>query len=168
MGGVIFDLDQTLVNSSAAEALRKAGQWPQVYKLIPGFSVYPGIAEALQYLRDRRIPFSIVSTSPGTYCQKVMAHWGLKPSHLVAYHDVKYRKPNPESILKALGLMGCGARQCLSLGDRDIDIVASNAAGVRSVACTWGAADIPTLLASSPADVLHEPKGLIRLFEEFF
>lgn len=168
MAGVIFDLDQTLVDSSSAEKLRKARQWGQVYKLIPGFSVYPGIGNALKYLRDRQIPFSIVSTSPGIYCQKVVSHWGLQTPFLVGYFDTAKTKPYPEPILKALELMGCTAGQCLSLGDRDIDIQASNAAGVRSIACTWGAADLTGLLASSPSDILGESKGLIRLFEGFF
>lgn len=41
-------------------------------------------------------------------------------------------------MLKALELMQCSAKETISFGDRVIDIQASNAAGIESVACFWG------------------------------
>lgn len=35
--GVIFDLDNTLINSSIAYQLRKKRLWEEVYKVIPNF-----------------------------------------------------------------------------------------------------------------------------------
>lgn len=47
-------------------------------------------------------------------------------------------KPHPAQMLKALDLMGVSAKDAISFGDRVIDIEASNAAGIESVACFWG------------------------------
>ena len=168
MGGVIFDLDQTLVDSSTAELLRKNGQWKKVYSLISQFQVYPGILDSVRYLRDKKIPYSIVTTSPSNYCTKVITHWDLLTPHMVCYHDTVCRKPDPEGMLKALVLMGCKPSDCLSFGDRDIDIQASNAAGIPSVACIWGATDTGSLMAANPQYVLDRSHDMNTFLQRFF
>ncbi|MFW2475286.1 MAG: HAD family hydrolase [Sediminibacterium sp.] len=159
---IIFDLDLTLIGSKIADPYRPSN-WSKAFGLIPEFTEYSGMKDVLRYLKDHEIEYCIVTSSPAKYCNKVCGHWGFCTDHTVTYWDVTKRKPHPEPILLALKKLNAEAEQVLSFGDRDIDIQSSNAAGVRSVACLWGAEDTRSLLAASPKHVISTPSEIIPL-----
>ena len=47
--GIIFDLDQTLVDSNVAKPYRSAHNWSIVYSLIPKFILYTVIVSLLLF-----------------------------------------------------------------------------------------------------------------------
>jgi phosphoglycolate phosphatase-like HAD superfamily hydrolase len=155
MVGILFDLDQTLIESRSAEAVRKLRQWPKVYALIPGFVVYEGIAEVLAMLAEREVPVGIVTTSPGSYCTRVIDHHGFGVTKTVCYHDTSRHKPHPDPILKGIELLGIPASKVWAVGDDPRDIQAAHAAGAHSVAVTWGAADAKALQAAGAEHIFH-------------
>lgn len=61
MKNVIFDLDMTLVDSSIAESARKQRNWPLVYSMIPSFTLYSGMGEVFDFIRNNNIRVAIVS-----------------------------------------------------------------------------------------------------------
>lgn len=61
---VIFDFDQTLVNTSPVEALRAARQWRGVMAQAPKLAVYDGVSELLAALHEKGQPLAIVTKSP--------------------------------------------------------------------------------------------------------
>lgn len=164
---IIFDLDLTLIDSKIAEPFRPS-DWKKVYSLIPSFKEYEGIKETLQYLKTNAIPYCIVTSSPSPYCLKVCAHWNICTDYTVCYHDVPYgkKKPDPASIILALSKMAVQASDVLSFGDKDIDIIASNSAKVKSVACLWGAENKNQLLAAKPKYIINTPFEIIPLLEK--
>ena len=163
MAGVLFDLDQTLINSSTAEALRKARKWPEVYRLIPGFVVYDGIADILGMLFEREVPVGIVTSSPGTYCARVIAHYKFRIENTVCYHDTARKKPHPDPILKGIELLGIPADQVWAVGDDPRDIQSARAAAVHAVAVTWGAAD-ESVLRAAGADKVFDAVAELHAF----
>ena len=165
---LIFDLDLTLINSSVAEPNRQKRLWQTVYGQIPTFTEYEGIKDVLAHLKENKIPYAIVTSSPAPYCKNVCTHWGISQDHVVAYHDTNKRKPDPDPILLALKKMKANPNETLSFGDRDIDIIASNAAGVRSVACLWGSEDPESLKKANPTYIIHNPGEIIPLINEVF
>lgn len=66
-------------------------------------------------------------------------------------------------MLKALELLGSSAKKAISFGDRVIDIVASNAAGIESVACFWGTKEKSDLLRSDYAHAIVRPNEILTL-----
>jgi phosphoglycolate phosphatase-like HAD superfamily hydrolase len=66
-------------------------------------------------------------------------------------------------MLKALELMGVSADSVTSFGDREIDIVASNAAGIESVACFWGTKEKLQLLRSGYRHAIIKPEEILTL-----
>lgn len=166
--GIIFDLDLTIINSSIAETPRKNRVWSEVYKLIPKFTLYDGIIDAMTILLNNEIKICIVTSSPGSYCSKVLSHWHIPYDYTVCYHDTTNKKPHPEPIIKAVQHLKVAPSNILSLGDRDIDIIASNQANVPSVACLWGAEDTNTLINSKPKFTINSPSELIELATKFY
>lgn len=159
--GLIFDLDQTLVDSSMAEVARSHRQWQRVYSLIPSFFVYDRIIEVIQCINSKQIPFAIVTSAPETYCNKVLLHFNIQCNVKVCYHDTKFKKPYPDPILLAAKKIACNPLDVYSFGDRDIDIIASNSAGSKSVACLWGAHDSESLLSSRPTLTMNHTTELL-------
>lgn len=147
---IVFDLDQTLADTRILEVLRKNRDWNQVYRMIPQTKVYPGIQELMNHVSLLGIKKTIVTTSPRVYAERVVRYHGWIFDLIVGYHDVQFRKPHPEPMLKVLNYFHLSGNECLALGDRGIDIESANSAGCISVACYWGTEENNLLRNSNP------------------
>ncbi len=147
---IIFDLDQTLIDSSTAEPLRKKRKWSQVYSLIPSLKPYPGVNALISELQAQGASMAIVTSSPRTYCAKITDQWRWPISNIVAYHDTDKHKPDPEPILKAMQYGGGTKDDTYHIGDMAADTLAANAAGVASLGALWGSLDPVGLRQSAP------------------
>lgn len=134
----IFDLDQTIVDSSIALSMRQNRNWQQVYKLIEEFKLFCDFDHTIKLLREKGNKVGIVTSSPSIYCHKVLNHFNIPVDFAVCYHDTKNHKPHPEPFLKALEISNSSAEGSLTIGDEDKDIVASVRADIPAIGCTWG------------------------------
>lgn len=160
MNAIIFDLDLTLVDSTIAEEARKRREWSVVYSLIPQFILYRGFQEVFDYIRSKGIKVAIVSTAPSSYVQRVVNLFHIPVHTIVGYHDAT-RKPSPAGMLLAIERLNASPGETISFGDRDIDIIASRAAGIKSVACTWGAKDYLQLISSRPDLIINNANDIL-------
>lgn len=163
MKNVIFDLDMTLVDSSIAESARKQRNWQLVYSMIPSFSLYSGMGEVFDFIRNNNIRVAIVSTSPRPYVERVCRYFNIPTNAILGYHDCGRIKPAPDGMIRALKEIGSLPQDTVSFGDRAIDIQASNAAGVKSVACLWGTSERFALASSNPSETILSPNEIITL-----
>ena len=135
----------------------------RAYALIPKCTLYEGIDEVFVIIRKFGIKSCIVSTSPRPYVERLVAQFNMPVKWIVSYHDAKPIKPHPAPMLKALELMQCSAKETISFGDRVIDIQASNAANIESVACFWGTKEKSELLRSGYSHAIVKPEEIITL-----
>ena len=163
MRNIIFDLDLTLVDTTCLESLRHSRNWQEAYRRIPETSIYDGVEAVMDIIRMHNIPCAIVSTSPRPYIEKIVAHYNFPISHIVSFHDAKPIKPHPAQMLRALELLGSSAKKAISFGDRVIDIQASTAAGIESIACFWGTKEKSNLLRSEYTHAIVRPDEIITL-----
>ena len=163
MKHVIIDLDLTLVDTTCLEPARHSRNWNEAYRLIPQTRMYDGMNDVLEIIRKNNINVVIVSTSPRPYVEKLVEHYNIPAKWIVSYHDAKPIKPHPAPMIKALQLMNVHADDTVSFGDRAIDIEASNAAGIESVACMWGTKERSALLASHYKHIIIKPQEILTL-----
>lgn len=163
MRSIIFDLDLTLVDTTILEQARHDRDWMLAYSMIPQCYIYDGLEDVFNLIRKHNINTCIVSTSPRLYVENIVKHFNLPINNIVAYHDAKPIKPHPAPMLKALTLLKCDARKAISFGDRVIDIQASNAAGIESVACFWGTKERAELVKSDYSHAIINPSEIITL-----
>ena len=163
MRKIIFDLDLTLVDTTIVEQARHERNWTLAYSLIPKCFLYEGIKEVFDIIRKFAIDACIVSTSPRPYVERVVNHFNMPIKHIIAFHDAKPTKPHPAPMVKALELLNCTAKEAISFGDRTIDIEASNAAGIESVACFWGTKEGVLLVKSDYSHAIKHPNEIITL-----
>ena len=121
---------------------------------------FPGVEESLARLHAGGVRVAVVTskrrfsvdmalkTFPGL--GKVVDQW-------VTMEDTTEHKPRPEPLLKGLELLGNVPRkQAAYVGDSPFDVAAAKAAGVRSVAVSWGAFSEDALRAAEPDDLVPD------------
>jgi HAD superfamily hydrolase (TIGR01549 family) len=137
--GVLLDLDQTVVLTDAVEPLRRKRAWSKVYKSFDQTALPPGTPKFLSRVGEVA-RLGVVTTSPRTYAERLLAYHGLRLPVLVAFHDVTQRKPHPEPILKAAARLELNPAQCIHVGDQLSDIEAAIKAGASAIALSWDGA----------------------------
>jgi pyrophosphatase PpaX len=81
---------------------------------------------------------------------------------VVAADDVARHKPHPDPLLLALERLGARPEEAAYVGDSPYDVAAAKAAGVHSIAVTWGgiyAEDV--LRAERPNAIVATTKELL-------
>lgn len=132
----------------------------QVAPRLPGL-VYPGVLEGLRALRERGLRLGVATGKAQVGADRSVDEAGLRPwLDVVAGHDrVERPKPNPDLALLVLRELDVAASEAVVVGDSALDIAMARAAGLRSIAVTYGAQSEADLVAA-------EPTWLARSFEQ--
>ena len=162
---VIFDFDQTLVDTSSLAHLRTARRWSEVNSRARSLSPYPRITELLNELRAWNQTIAIVTTSPSMVAEGFAqrCHWPIDT--VIGYHQVSRRKPDPEGLMVALEHCNAEASTSFHVGDRPEDTVASRRAGVVAIGAGWGSEDVGQLRESRPDHLFMSVDELRTFFE---
>jgi phosphoglycolate phosphatase len=103
--------------------------------------LYPGMDKVLAELNARHIPWGVVTNKPEGLTRQIMNGLSLSaflPSSIVGGDTLAYAKPRPEPLLLAAEQCGVTAKGCIYIGDHRRDIEAAHAAGMASVAVSFG------------------------------
>jgi pyrophosphatase PpaX len=115
---------------------------------------FPGVEKALGRLRAAGVGVAVVTSkrrfSVGM-ALKSFPGLGEVVDQWVTMEDTEQHKPRPEPLLKGLELLGDIPREeAAYVGDSPFDVAAARAAGVASVAVSWGAFTEEALRAAEP------------------
>lgn len=165
----LFDLDMTLVDSSALAQMRRLQMWENVRQNMNLIRPFPAQGRAAPHelpalLRAEGQPVGVVTSSPEWYAQAVLAQFRIPYDVLVSYGDTQNHKPDPEPLQEALRRLGIAASpQVLYIGDDVGDIEAAYHAGLTSIAVRWGPTSIFELSSSAPDIFMSKASTLLRL-----
>ena len=169
MATFIFDLDMTLVNSSALDEWRESKMWSHVRKnlgYVKPFSVEPHAPHKLPArIKSQGHKVAIVTSSPRWYAEALIKLFKIETDVLVAWGDTEQPKPDREPIVKALEKLGVDpndTNNVYHVGDAKIDVEASYHAGVVSIGAGWGVSDLGALSDAAPDVLLLDPGLLLR------
>ncbi len=143
------------------EELRAATMrhWPDAMAEV--VAVLPDVGDALERLRAAGLRLAIYTGSGGESLPALRAAGLLDLFELVVTgRDVERRKPDPEGILQCLSELGVAAAEAAYVGDSCIDVGASLAAGVMSIAVLTGAGDSASLAAAGAHRVAAHVGGV--------
>ena len=134
---------------------------------------FPGIEDALNRLRAAGVTVAVVTSKRRRSVEMALKRFpGLRPvvDRFVTMEDTREHKPHPEPLLRGLELVGdVPKEEAAYVGDSPFDVQAAKAAGLTSVAVSWGAFSEEKLRRTEPdhlvgdidaaVDVLLELKG---------
>jgi phosphoglycolate phosphatase/pyrophosphatase PpaX len=164
---VIFDLDLTLINTSALQTLRDNRRWREIKSRLGETNLYPGIREMVQAFRDKNISMAVVTNSPGTYANDLLFHHSLPVKTVVAYHDTRRHKPYPDPMELAMQLSHSTARNTVAIGDAVNDIRAAKAAGICSCAALWDCNNIDVIRCAEPDREFRTPQEFLEFVLQY-
>lgn len=137
MLGIAFDITP---QSPDFEALREEFFVNYEARMLLNTHVFDGVAELIDSLTRRGLAWGIVTnkskrfTDPLARSIPVFASAGA----VVSGDTTPHAKPHPEPLFEAARRLGLAPAQCIYVGDDERDIVAGRAAGMRTVAATYG------------------------------
>ena len=122
---------------------------------------FSGLIPVLAALQKDHI-LAVVSSNGSKTIRKMLARFGFDPYFWDIFgFDFLFSKK--EKIYHALAKYGIHREKAFYVGDTAGDILEARAAGIRSVAVTWGWHDRERLLAVRPDFLIDTPEGLLTI-----
>ncbi len=132
-------------------------------------TVYPGVRECLDWLRERDVKLSIITNKPAQFIEPLLEEKGLAGYFhwLVGGDTLPQQKPDPAALLWVMSQAGVAPDASLFVGDSRNDVRAAKAAAVPCVALTYGynhgepiANEEPTLVLDDLRELVASVSGL--------
>ena len=102
--------------------------------------VFEQVVPLLHALEEKGVPWGIVTNKPARYAEPLVRALGLleRMAVLIGGDTTPHAKPHPAPLLEAARRLQVDPTHCLYVGDDLRDVQAGHAAGMRTVAVTWG------------------------------
>jgi phosphoglycolate phosphatase len=129
---------------------------------------FPGAVDVLAHLKDRGIGLGLCTNKPADITARVLDQLDLTRWFGAVIGETPHlaRKPDAAMLLATLAKLGVGAPHAVMIGDSAADIGTAKAAGVKSIAVTFGYTTIPPRELGADAVIEHlseVPAALDRL-----
>lgn len=130
---------------------------------------FDGVELMLSELKDRGIPWGIVTNKPEVLGIPLLKKVGwISTASVLIYGDtVSNCKPHPEPVLAACGKIGVEPENALMVGDGLRDVEAGQRAGCHTVFALYGYIDKESQLAISDGTALiNTPRDVLAILEQ--
>jgi phosphoglycolate phosphatase len=121
----------------------------------------PGAVEVLQVLRQQGFKVGVVTRNSEFAVRTICAAIDTLCDVFLPREAVRFVKPHPEHLERALEQLQVPAQHAVMVGDGPIDITAGKALGLKTVAVLTGGGTREGLLASHPDLVLDSVADLL-------
>ena len=129
---------------------------------------FQGIAELIAQLLGQGLAWGVVTNKSMRFTQPLTKRMSLfaTASAVVAGDSTPYAKPHPAPLLEAARQLRLDPARCIYVGDDERDVVAGLAAGMGTVAATYGylGSNADTQLWGAHAHI-HSPLELLPLLK---
>ncbi len=102
--------------------------------------VFEGVADLIGSLRTQQLAWGIVTNKSKRFTEPLVQSIDVFSSAgaVVSGDTTPFSKPHPEPLFEAARRLGLDPARCIYVGDDERDIVAGRAAGMRTIAATYG------------------------------
>jgi len=117
-------------------SVEKEKRYQKAYR--PYLQLLPGLGDLLERAHEKEIPMAIGSAAIPFNINFVLDELGIRKyfSTVVSADDVTISKPDPETFLKAAGVLQIAPADCLVFEDAPKGVEAADRAGMRCVVLT--------------------------------
>lgn len=137
-------------------------------------SVYPGIPDMLENLKEKGVLLAVASSKPECYVRQILAHFDVeKYFDVVVGSELDGRRSQKEEVveeaLKRLGILTIPVEKrktaCAMIGDRKFDLQGAKAHFLTGVGVSYGYAPVGEL-EEEGADYIAETVGELAQYLE--
>ncbi len=127
---------------------------------------YDGIIELIDFLNKENIKMAIVSNKfHNAVAELNKFYFGDRIETAIGETPELQRKPNPDTVLKALGKLGISPSEAVYVGDSSVDILTAQNAGTDCISVSWGFRSRENLLENGATKIADTVKELSELLK---
>ena len=126
-------------------------------------AIFDGMGEVLRKLAESH-ELAVVTGSTGGIVRAFLVEHGLEGC-VRAVYGLDMPGSKVEKILRAKGQFAAEGEAVFMVGDSCSDIRAAKAAGIKSIAVSWGHQSVGKLVGAAPDHVIYLPEELIEITE---
>ena len=125
---------------------------------------YEGILELLKNLQERGIRLAVHSNKPHEQAVDVVRNiFGDGIFDIVqGQEEGLARKPDPAGVVRIAGQMGVDIKDCIYIGDSEVDIQTGSNAGIPAVGAAWGFRGRTLLSEAGAKIIIDRPEELLH------
>ncbi|MEJ6000433.1 HAD family hydrolase [Paucibacter soli] len=138
-------------------------------RMLQQTAVFADVPPLLARLRELNLPWGIVTNKAERFALPMTRALGLAgaAAAVVGGDTTPHAKPHPGSLLEAARRIGVAPEHCVYVGDDERDILAGRAAGMLTVAASWGYLGHGGTVDAWGADfIIDEPLALLKLLQQ--
>ncbi|MGJ7520309.1 phosphoglycolate phosphatase [Variovorax sp. LT1P1] len=131
--------------------------------------VFEGVADLIGSLRTQQLAWGIVTNKSKRFTEPLVQSIDVFSSAgaVVSGDTTPFSKPHPEPLFEAARRLGLDPARCIYVGDDERDIVAGRAAGMRTIAATYGYMGAQADVTLWEADgAIDSPMALLQWLNE--
>ncbi len=131
---------------------------------------YPGIPRVVAALAGLSIPLAVLSNKPDELVEPILAEFFARGTFSVVRGHAagQPRKPDPAGAHAVAAALGMSPRQCLYLGDSDVDMHTARNANMLAVGAAWGFRGSTELIEAGAHRVINDPGELVPLVRSYY
>ena len=130
---------------------------------------FDGVPQLIAQLVQRGLPWGVVTNKSFRFTDPLTRRMPLFASAraIVSGDTTPHTKPHPAPLLEAARRLAVNASQCVYVGDDERDVIAGLAAGMKTVAATYGYLGNTSDVSSWGAHAeINTPSGLLQLLTD--
>lgn len=143
MPAIVFDLDETLLDTSMLREDRKARRWRELAARLDEVEAYSDADSRLQaaglpaQVKEMGYEVGVLTQSPRWYAERLLDAFEIPFDALITGSDGYAPKPDPSSLLAIAGEFDVPIEDCVMVGDDVADIRAAQSAGALGIGVAW-------------------------------
>jgi phosphoglycolate phosphatase len=126
--------------------------------------LFPGVTAGLTALRERGLVLAVATSKFYASADALLTAAGLRDQfrEVVGADQVSRPKPHPEVGQLILGRLNCPAERAVMVGDTTHDLLMARAAGMKSIAVTYGIHGLQELRSAEPTWIVDSFDEVVR------
>ena len=130
---------------------------------------FDGMAETVTFLEEQAVLWGIVTNKPAFLTEPLLKALALdvRASVVISGDSLPQRKPHPQPLFHAAGVIELLTTECIYVGDAERDIIAGNRAGMVTLLASYGyieAADEPEEWGAN--GIIQYPQEILDWLDE--
>lgn len=131
-------------------------------------SLYDRIPELLDFIQDNNLNVCVLSNKAHDFTtmivDKLFSTW--KFNIVLGHSEKTKRKPNPEAAINISKELNLNCNEILFVGDSIFDVETAKAAGMTSVAVSWGFSSKTDLSVYKPDYIVDNPLEILDILKK--